>query len=54
MNTPTTVQQMKEPYESHENLELFWFPFNQNALVETSNGTDAPATEILGPGPGTT
>ncbi|MFT5203730.1 MAG: hypothetical protein ACI9C1_003132, partial [Candidatus Aldehydirespiratoraceae bacterium] len=47
MNMPTAVQQMKELYESNENLELFWFPFNQNALVKTWNRTDAPVTEHL-------
>jgi len=41
------VEHIGELYADNECLELFWFPFNQDALVKTWNRTDLPVTEHL-------
>lgn len=47
VSAATIDASMAQWYRNNEALEIFWFPFNDRALVKTWNSTDAPATETL-------
>jgi UDP-N-acetylenolpyruvoylglucosamine reductase len=47
MNMMEAIARVNELASANDCMELFWFPFNDNALVKTWNRTDLPLTEHL-------
>jgi L-gulono-1,4-lactone dehydrogenase len=47
MKMSDAVAQIRDLVNGNECMELFWFPFNDDALVKTWNRTDRPPTEHL-------